>query len=182
MDDLILKLFSWITDLLKNNISECYKNGTVEYEIMDEFKCNWGKKDTKTLLIYLTDKYGDNAYEAVDQFLEYYIRKGWAETGSKMAVEGEEIDTFIKLLWEPLKPIGFVYSMDRKNKDAFFCVTECPIYEAAKTTGLHKWLYHLACKTDFYSATSFSSKIDFRRTKTLIEGDNCCDHCYYCKI
>ncbi|MBN2371420.1 MAG: L-2-amino-thiazoline-4-carboxylic acid hydrolase [Vicinamibacteria bacterium] len=41
---------------------------------------------------------------------------------------------------------------------------------------MHDWLHRLACPTDFCSMPAFSSKIDFKRTKTLIQGHGCCDH------
>jgi len=36
----------------------------------------------------------------------------------------------------------------------------------------------LACATDFYTTCAFSSRIVFRRTKTLMEGHGECNHMY----
>jgi len=37
------------------------------------------------------------------------------------------------------------------------------------------------CQNDFYIAEGFNSKIGLKRTKTLMEGHDCCDHFYYMK-
>jgi predicted ArsR family transcriptional regulator len=179
MKDVFLPLFQWIPGLLSRNISDYFNEGTVEHDIIKEMKENWGMTDTMTLLNGLTDKYGDKAYEAVDRYFEFIIRKDWSEIGKKEAHDGTEIDDFIRLLWEPIKNLGFEFTIDKNGKDAFFCVSNCPVNELAIKTGMHKWLYHLACATDFYSTTSFSPRINFERSKTLIEGDECCDHRYY---
>jgi hypothetical protein len=40
------------------------------------------------------------------------------------------------------------------------------------------WLYALVCASDPYTAASFDG-IRFERTKTLMQGDDCCDHAYF---
>jgi hypothetical protein len=57
-------------------------------------------------------------------------------------------------------------------------VTKCPVHDLARKTGLRRWLYHLACATDFYSTPAFSPRIRFSRTKTLILDEEPCDHSY----
>ena len=70
-----------------------------------------------------------------------------------------------------------------KNEDNIFTfnVSKCPIYDLAEKTGMHEWLYHMGCSTDFYSTPSFSKEIGFTRTKSLMQGDECCNHTYYYK-
>ncbi len=138
-----------------------------------------GKRDTTELLTELKTKYGNTALRAVDKFLELNITRDWVEVGKKEVHKGTEIEDFIRILWAPLKEQGFEFTIKREGKTATFCVTKCPIYELAKKTGMHEWLYHLACLTDFYSTPAFNKKIGFKRTKTLIQGHGCCDHQYY---
>ena len=43
------------------------------------------------------------------------------------------------------------------------------------------WLYHHTCSADEAMVSGFNPKIGFRRTKTLMQGDDYCDHYYYMK-
>lgn len=179
MPDELQANFRWINDLLKRPISDFFKVDSPEHTILTRMKNEWGKRDTAELLAGLKTEYGNKALQAVDKFLKLNIARGWAEVGKKEAHKGTEIDDFIRVLWEPLKEQGFEFTIKREGKTAIFCVKKCPIYELAKKTGMHEWLYHLACLTDFYSTPAFSKKIGFKRTKTLIQGHGCCDHQYY---
>ncbi len=38
--------------------------------------------------------------------------------------------------------------------------------------------YALHCALDFGEAEAFLSKVLLKRTKTIMQGDSCCDHCY----
>lgn len=179
MKDEFLQIFGWITELLKRPIPDFFKPGSDEYAIVEQLKNEWGKRDTAELLKELTAEYGDKAGKAVEKLIELSIVRDWSETGRTQAHDGSEIEDFIKLLWIPLKELGFEYSISKENDSTKFCVIRCPVFELAEKTGMHGWLYHLACATDFYSTPSFCPKIGFSRTKTLMEGHDCCNHEYY---
>lgn len=179
MKDEFLQYFSWITDLFKRPTSEIFNAETEEYVIMERLKDGWGKGDTAGLLKKLTAEYGDKAGQTMEKYLELILLKDWAETGRKEGHDGTEIEDFIRLLWDPLKEQGFEYTMSRKDGHTKFTVTKCPIHQLAEMTGMHEWLYHLACSTDPHSCRGFCSKIGFIRTKELIKGDDCCNHEYF---
>jgi predicted ArsR family transcriptional regulator len=179
MEDKFLKLFGWISDMLKRPTSLFFEPDSKEYEIVENFKEGWAKRDTIELLLELENKYGDKAGATLEKLLALNIQMDWPEVGKKEAHDGTEIEDFIRVLWEPLKENGFDYTVTKQNGSTTFCVTKCPVHELAKKTGMHKWLYHLACATDFYSTPAFCPKIGFNRTKTLMEGHDCCDHEYY---
>ena len=42
-------------------------------------------------------------------------------------------------------------------------------------------MYQHTCSVDECIATTFNPQIGFRRTKTLMQGDEYCDHFYYMK-
>jgi predicted ArsR family transcriptional regulator len=179
MKDEFLHYFGWITELLKRPIPDYFKHGSEEYAIIERIKNGWGTQDTAELLKGLTAQYGDKAGDAMQKYLEINIIKDWAETGKMEAHEGTEIEDFIHLLWDPLKEQGFEYTMTRENGRVKACVTKCPIQLLAEKTGLHDWLYHLACSTDLYMSPAFSPKTGFTRTKELMKGDDHCNHEYY---
>lgn len=177
MEDEFMQFFGWMSDMLKRPTGNFFEPGSEEYAIAERFKSGWGKKNTVELLKELENEYGGKAGPVIEKLLALNIKTDWSETGKKEAHEGTEIEDFIRVLWEQLK--GFTYSVTKENGSTKFCVTKCPVHDLAQKTGMHKWLYHLACATDFYSTPSFCPKIGFKRTKTLMEGHDCCNHEYY---
>lgn len=179
MKDEFLKHFGWLAETLKRPTSDFFEESSEEYAIIERLKEGWGKRDTVQLLKGLTAQYGDKAGETVEEYLKLNIMKDWAETGRKEAREGTEIEDFLRLLWEPLNGLGFEYGVSKENGRTTFCVKKCPVFELAEKTGMHKWLYHMACATDFYTTPSFSPKIGFERTKSLMQGHDHCNHQYF---
>lgn len=181
MNEEFMKNFGWIGDILNQELHTYYDTKSIEYKILKDLKDQWGKQDGITMLKRLDDTYGSTVLKAVAHFLKINILKAWKKTGEKEAHEGIEIDDFIRLLWVPLKDTGFEYTYKKEDNKVTFHVTKCPVFDLAEKTGMHQWFYHLACVTDFYSTPAFSSNIGFSRLKTLIQGDECCDHAYFYK-
>ncbi len=58
-------------------------------------------------------------------------------------------------------------------------VTKCVFAELVNELGISKeWGYDLFCSDDEHIANGFNPKIKFSRSKTLMEGYDCCDPCY----
>ena len=88
----------------------------------------------------------------------------------------------IKLLWEPLKNEGFQYEIIGKTETGVqLKCTYCPIVDLVKYCGITKEALQMFCQNDFYITEGFNSKIVLKRTKTLMEEHDCCDHFYYMK-
>jgi len=94
--------------------------------------------------------------------------------------EGSSLDDFMRLLWGPLPEIGFEFSREQLENGVQLCCTTCPQHQLAVDMGgsAADWLYHLVCATDPYAAEAVEPPVRFRRTKTLMQGDDCCDHAY----
>lgn len=178
MTDPILEMFGWLTPLVARMDVNDPRLDAVEQQIITNFSEGWGKTETSVLLRKLTQKYDDLAGITIEKVLSAFIAEDWAKMGASNAHDGTEIDDFIKVLWVPLQAEGFVYTSEKQGGKVVFNVTECPVYKLAKSTGLHQWLYHLACATDLTSTCAFSPAIRFERTKTLMEGSDHCDHTY----
>ena len=179
MKDAFLVIFGWVTDLLKRPTASFFDEDSDEYAIIEQLKAGWGKTDTAVLLRELTADYGEKATQTVEKFLEMNNQRDWAAIGSQAAHKGSEIEDFIRILWGPLKDQGFEYTSSQENGKTTFCVTKCPVYELAEKTGLHDWLYVLACSGDYIMPGAFCPKIGFDRTKTLMQGHEICNHQYY---
>lgn len=178
MQDRFITYFGWFTDMLNRPQTNFFKPGSQEHTIIARLQDEWGSRDTAKLLTELSQTYGDEAGETVEEYLRVNMRKDWAQIGKQEAHEGTEIEDFVRVLWGPLKEMGFEYTMTKTDLSTKFHVTKCPLHELAKETGMHKWLYHLACSIDPHTSEGFSPKICFHRTKTLMQNDECCDHEY----
>ncbi len=171
-------LFGWVGELLLRSTSGPFEPGSREQAIVDRLREGWGPRDTAGLLRELTAEDGELAGRTVERFLEINLRRDWTVIGKQKARPGTEIDDFIHVLWDPLRSQGFEYTVQKDARSARFRVTRCPVQALAQRTGLHDWCYHLACATDFASTPAFSDRIEFSRTRTLMQGHDCCDHLY----
>ena len=180
MADEFLYYFAWITDLLRDDPpGDFAAPGTIEHEILTGLQKGWGARDTADLLRDLSAVYGERAGQTVEDYIAACIRREWADLGKREKRKGGEIELFISLLWEPLLDQGFRYTTRNESGRTVFNVTKCPVYELAERTGLHDWLYHLACASDYHTPGAFCPRIGFDRTQTLMRGDDHCDHQYF---
>jgi predicted ArsR family transcriptional regulator len=120
--------------------------------------------------------FGETAvFTVIDKIIDANCRRNWGQIGQ----EGDNsLQSFMKKLWEPLKEEGFEYSFAKEGSSTRFRVTKCPMYDLAQELGAEKWFYHLLCLTDGPSVEGFNGKIAFSRTRTLMQGNADCDHCY----
>jgi predicted ArsR family transcriptional regulator len=95
--------------------------------------------------------------------------------------EGGSLDDLMRLLWEPLPELGFEFTSQRRENGIQLRCTHCPQYELAVRMGGNAadWLLHLVCATDPYVVDAFDPQIRSQRTKTLMQGDDCCEHAYF---
>jgi len=94
--------------------------------------------------------------------------------------EGSSLDDFMRLLWGPLPELGFEFSQEQLDNGIQLRCTSCPHNQLAVDMGgsTADWLLHMVCATDPFAAESVDPPVRFRRTKTLMQGDDCCDHAY----
>jgi len=95
--------------------------------------------------------------------------------------EGRSIEDLIRMLWEPLRQQGFEFTIERSSKGVQINCTACPLAQLYHDLGSSEWGYELYCAADEYLVKDFNPGMGFRRTKTLMEGHDCCDHFYYMK-
>lgn len=95
--------------------------------------------------------------------------------------EDRTIEKLIEVLWEPMKKIGLEYTCKKENNGFQMKCTYCPLAEHYIKLGAAEWGYALHCACDAAIVEGFSGKIGFGRSRTLMEGHECCDHFYYIK-
>jgi predicted ArsR family transcriptional regulator len=131
------------------------------------------------LLNALKDTYGSEVYHIIERA----NGKACRETYQKMnqSTGEQSIDDLIHAIWEPLRNQGLEFSMDRTSDGVQMKCTKCPIADLYKQANGTEWGYHLYCAADQHIVDAFNPKIGLRRTKTLMEGHDSCDHFYYLK-
>jgi predicted ArsR family transcriptional regulator len=129
------------------------------------------------LLDGLEKRLGSEAVDAVSETIAEATREQWA--GIAQEARDNRIEDLVQALWEPLREMGFEFTVEQQKDGVQMRCTRCPLSDQAHEVEATKWGYHLYCATDPHIVAGFNPQIGFRRTKTLMEGDDCCDHFYY---
>lgn len=132
------------------------------------------------------DQAGPAVLEAIDQRNHESIVPEWKAIAEKQAEAN--IETLVDVLWNQIcRPDGleFVVAQAVPGEKIQMHCTYCPWVEIAKAAGSTEVGYTLFCGTDPHMVEGFNQaigpegrKIKFSRTKTLMQGDAYCDHCY----
>jgi Na+-transporting NADH:ubiquinone oxidoreductase subunit NqrF len=70
---------------------------------------------------------------------------------------------------------------EKTSKKLTYHITECLWAKTFKEMNATDLGYIYCCRPDFAMAKAYHPKIGLKRTKTLMQGDNCCNHAYYWK-
>jgi len=92
-----------------------------------------------------------------------------------------DIEGLRETLWTWCEAAGFEFSVTETDEGTQFHVTKCPLAEFARELQAADWGYICYCADDPHIVAGFNPAMGFRRTKTLMEGHECCDHFYYMK-
>ena len=118
--------------------------------------------------------------EVFANFIGNRTERGWRET-VEACIDDVSLKSFVEFFWGPLKQsLKYEESWEGDNM-VQFKVTHCTVCEACKKAGLTDIGYHVYCMTDPAVIKGINPGIQFERTHTLMQGDDYCDHCYYCK-
>lgn len=123
-------------------------------------------------------KYGDEGVETIHQVFKEVA----AERGRKMAQEAgaSTLRAFCSALEAGCAGSHEWHKVEDTDKRQAYCFTGCmwvPILAELDALDIGLWL----CEGDAPMAAAFNPDIGFQRTKTLMEGADCCDHVFYLK-
>jgi len=143
------------------------------HEKVDEAVCN----SMAWLLKIMGDQFGELAYQV-------FVKARGKEIVSHMSKRAKELgdnslEAFIKDQWEVLPAHGYSYTMEKLELGYLMKVTKCPLYDLAKRQGNTEQMFYLCCEADQYAPEGFNPNIGFKRSKTLMQGDDCCNHFYF---
>ncbi|MGY5875399.1 MAG: L-2-amino-thiazoline-4-carboxylic acid hydrolase [Candidatus Thorarchaeota archaeon] len=131
----------------------------------------------KSLLEAFERDYGPDYLETPEEVVAENVRRnaaGWARKHNYSTVED-----IVKDMWEGWTEGEF--TIERKKDGIQIYCTKCPMADAYKSIGRTEMGLILHCSEDEHIVSGFNPEMKFRRTKTLMDGDDCCDHYYSMK-
>lgn len=132
----------------------------------------------------LVDRLGPEVLDVADQRSRRNTVAGWKTIGEH--APSVTMESFVDILWHQFCiPDGLEFTMEKTGDAIQMHCTYCPWVEVAKAAGSTKIGYHMLCMSDPYMIEGFNQaagpddrKIKFSRRKTLMQGDDFCDHRY----
>jgi predicted ArsR family transcriptional regulator len=131
---------------------------------------------TIEMLERMKSRFGPDVTDVVDEMVADRTLKQWSGIA-----QGEQTHTaadLVRLLWEPLATRGFEFTVEETDEGLQILCTKCALSDLAQEIDGAEWMFHLNCGTDPHIVEGFNPKIGFRRSKTLMQGHDCCDHFY----
>lgn len=131
------------------------------------------------IYIALREKFGAGVDAVIKEAVGISAEGRWR---SVAAITGDNsLGKYMECQFGSLPSKGWEFTSEKNDGKICFKITKCPKYDFAKAHGAEKIMFLLACATDTYNVKGFNPDIGFERTKTLMEGHDCCDHCYFVK-
>lgn len=156
---------------------------TSENEILQRKLAEQGKQiyrdftiRTIEMLNRMKSRFGSEVSDVVDEMVAERTRKQWSEIAQ--AEENHTAADLVRLLWEPLATRGFEFTVQEAEDGIQIHCTRCALHDLAQEIEGSEWMFHLNCGTDPHIVEGFNPEIGFRRSKTLMQGHDCCDHFY----
>ena len=127
----------------------------------------------------MKERFGEEVYDVIWEAHSERVKDEWRKKAEEHG--DNSIESLIELLWKPLQQHGFEYTMEKTDSGVQMKCTKCPTANRALRLGVGEQKYYDICKNDWAIAEGFNPNIGFTMTKTLMQGDDCCNHFYYYK-
>ncbi len=131
------------------------------------------------ILKKLKSRFGDEAIEIASQ-ARLEVHRTWMQELSKHA-SGRPSDIFNHSAFSVTSADESLldYEVIEDSEEKFEVhITKCEYAEFYIAEGEPEIGYTMHCALDFGEAEAFSPNIVLKRTKSLMQGDRCCNHCY----
>jgi hypothetical protein len=136
---------------------------------------SWRKPKTlKKLIDDWVTNYGSEMDKVAEKIIADRVRNNWANYASNNNLS--TLDDFIKSIWEGWTEGNF--SIERSEKGVQIFCTKCPMAEAYRIIGKENYGLIFHCSEDPHMVAGFNPELKFHRTKTLMNGDEYCNHFY----
>jgi len=136
-------------------------------------------KKLKTLLEKYEDEFGEEAEKQVLEIIAEDTKKLWVQIAEER--ERNDIQGILDTLWKSFERVGGKFTVDRTEDSAQIRCTKCPMADTYLMIGKSDYGLLFHCSTDPHIVAGFNPEMEFRITKRLMSGDDCCDHYYRLK-
>ncbi len=135
-------------------------------------------KDKIRLLRKLRKKFGDEIVSITKGHTMDTVEEQYAD----MKVEKRDLSAVKSLLWDGLPADQFTVEKIADTEEYLeYRVDRCAIADAIRSLNEPELGYAVVCAWDDGFCKGVNPDIKFTRTKTLINGDDCCNHAYELK-
>lgn len=144
----------------------------------EEYK-RWQRSNIENIVVMLRsirNLHGESVIKVASAAYASLIRQRWKEIAKERKELG--INELFTLLWEDSRRLISYEIINRSDSLLTLKVNSCFWADEFNRMKAADIGYELCCMADFYIVESFNPKIVYRRGKTLMKGDDCCDHSY----
>nr|MDO8098991.1 L-2-amino-thiazoline-4-carboxylic acid hydrolase [Candidatus Njordarchaeota archaeon] len=145
---------------------------------VEEYK-KWQRDNIEVIVAMLRslrNLYGEKVINVASAAYLSTMRQRWRRIGEES--EERDIGGLFKRLWENSKSL-FSYEVIRKDENSLeLKVNSCFWADEFRRLNAADIGFELCCMADFYIVEGFNPAIKYKRNKTLMKGDNYCDHHY----
>ena len=145
---------------------------------------NWNEEQNHLIeqleiLKKLKEQYGEKAIEIASRARLAVHKKWMKDLSTQKAGRPSEIFKHSAFSVTSAEKDLLEYEILEDSDERFsVIVTKCKYADFYTAQGEVEIGYAIHCALDFGETEAFSSDIVLKRTKTLMQGDDCCDHCY----
>ncbi len=135
------------------------------------------RKDPEKLNLLLNEwerEFGAEYNQIAEELVAEHTRAAFSKFSSEKGLSS--LNDLIRILWEQWTDGEF--TIERTETTVQIYCTKCPIADTYRS--IHQEQYGLIfhCNEDPFIVEGYNPKIKFKRTKTLMNGDEYCDHFY----
>ncbi|MHA2065889.1 MAG: L-2-amino-thiazoline-4-carboxylic acid hydrolase [Candidatus Thorarchaeota archaeon] len=127
----------------------------------------------RTLLDQWEEDFGVEYQHIIDDLIAERARQYWRRMSS---LEGNTLEDLVRTMWKPWTEGEFTFELTGDVLQ--IQCTKCPIAEGYRAIRREQYGVLFHCNEDSHIAAGFNPNIEFSCTKTLMEGDEYCNHCY----
>ncbi len=127
----------------------------------------------RDLLDKWEEDFGTKYQKIVDELIANAACQYWRSISAR---EGTTIDDLMRTQWEPWTEGEF--TIEKTEDGVQIHCTKCPMADSYRAIGRVDYGVQFHCNEDEHIVAGYNPRIVFTRTKTLMEGDDCCDHRY----
>jgi len=148
---------------------------------------NWDKEQNHLteqleILKKLRERFGEEVIEIASDARLAIHKKWMAQLSKRKSVRPSEIFKHSAFSVTSAEENLLKYEVLEDSDEKFAVkITKCKYADFYIEKGEPEIGYAIHCALDFGEAESFSSDITLKRTKTIMQGDYYCNHCYILK-